>query len=122
MLPGKRIASVALAVPLGAAIALLALWALSPPSTQRALANSALLAAGATAIALPIGTLLALLIGRCDLPGRRWAAAGLGVLLFLPLYVQLCGWDAVAGRLGWFTLVFGSLEHPPLVGMRAAIV
>jgi iron(III) transport system permease protein len=122
MLLAKRIVSAPLAVPLAAAIGLLALWSFSPTATQRTLANSALLAAGATAIALPIGTLLAVLIGRFDLPGRRIAAACLGVLLFLPLYVQLCGWDAVAGRLGWLTLVFGSLEHPLLVGMRAAIV
>jgi len=83
--------------------------------------NSAILAAGATAIAVPLGTLLALLIARFDLPGRRIAAACLGVLLFLPLYVQLAGWDAALGKLGWFSLAYGSLSQPFLAGMRGAI-
>ena len=40
-----------------------------------ALINSAILAAGAMAIALPLGALLAILLARYDLPGRRGAAA-----------------------------------------------
>lgn len=85
------------------------------------LINSAVLAAGAVAIALPIGALLAILLARYDLPGRRLAAACLGVLLFLPLYVQLSGWDAALGKLGWFSLAYGSMAEPFLSGMRGAI-
>src|SRR5687768_14990676 len=95
---------------------------LCPPTTKQAVLNSAVLAAGACAIATPLGLLIALLIGRFDLPGRRIAAACLGVLLFLPLYVQLCGWDAAFGKLGWFSLAFGSLADPFLAGMRGAMV
>src|SRR4051794_5676650 len=84
--------------------------------------NSAILAAGAGAIALPLGTLLAVLIARFELPGRRLAAACLGVLLFLPLYLQLCGWDAALGKLGWFTLAYGSMAEPFLSGLRGAII
>src|SRR5437660_987480 len=94
---------------------------LSPAEAGRALANSAVLTAGAVAIALPVGTLLAVIIARCDVLGRRPAAASLGVLLFLPLYVQLAGWDAVFGKLGWFSLAQGSLGAPLLAGMRGAI-
>jgi iron(III) transport system permease protein len=79
------------------------------------------LAAGATAIALPLGTLLAVLVSRFDLPGRRWFAAALGLLLFLPLYVQLSGWDAALGKLGWYTILFGSIGSEWLAGMRGAI-
>lgn len=105
-----------------AAAALTAIGVLSPADTQRALVNSAQLAVGATAIALPLGTLLAILITRLDLSGRRLAAAALGVLLFLPLYVQLSGWEAAAGRIGWWTLTFGSIDRPLLAAMRGAII
>jgi iron(III) transport system permease protein len=83
--------------------------------------NSALLAGGAAAIALPVGTLLAVLIAKFRLPGRRIAAAALGLLLFLPLYVQLSGWDAAFGKVGWFTLMLGSGPRPWLEGMAGAI-
>src|SRR5262245_3796936 len=114
--------SASLVVPLAAIAALAAIGICSPTDTQRALINSAKLAAGATAIALPLGALLAVLIGRLDLPGRPLAAAALGLLLFLPLYVQLSGWEAVAGRIGWYTLNFGSIDAPLVAGMRGAIV
>jgi len=86
-----------------------------------ALLNSAILATGSIAIALPLGTLLAILLTRYDLPGRRVAAACLGMLLFLPLYVQLSGWDAALGKLGWYSLVSSALAEPFLAGMRGAI-
>ena len=104
-----------------AAAVLAAIVVLSPAPTRRMLSNSAILAAGATAIALPLGTLLAVLLVKVDLPGRRAAAACLGVLLFLPLFVQLSGWDAALGKLGWITLTFGSAAQPWLDDMRAAI-
>src|SRR5213083_2970470 len=85
------------------------------------LVNSAILAAGAIAIALPIGTLLAVVLTKLSFPGRRAAIACLGVLLFLPLYVQLSGWDAALGKLGWYSLAHGSLAEPFLAGMRGAI-
>jgi iron(III) transport system permease protein len=104
-----------------AVMALAVIILLAPVESRRAMLNSAILAAGATAIALPLGTLLAVLLTRFDLPGRRVAAACLGVLLFLPLYVQLAGWDAALGKLGWYSLASGSMAHPLLVGMRGAI-
>jgi iron(III) transport system permease protein len=61
------------------------------------------------------------LIVKLALPGRRIAAAGLGLLLFLPLWVQLSGWDAAFGKLGWFTLAFGGGPRPWLAGMPGAI-
>lgn len=85
------------------------------------LLNSAILAAGAVAIALPIGSLLAVALTKFDVPGKRLAIAALGVLLFLPLYVQLTAWDAALGKLGWYSLWFGAIDEPVLVGMRGAI-
>jgi len=86
-----------------------------------ALLNSAILAAGAVAIALPLGTLLAIVLTKFSFPGRDAAVAFLGVLLFLPLYVQLSAWDAAFGKLGWYSLSHGSLAEPLLAGIRDAI-
>jgi iron(III) transport system permease protein len=106
----------------GSFLLLLLAFAATSAATRRTLINSAILAAGATAIALPLGTLLAVLLSRYDLPGRRAAIACLGVLLFLPLYVQLSGWDACLGKLGWFSSTYGSMAEPILAGMRGAIL
>src|SRR3954466_5684094 len=105
-------------VLIGAAVSIAAIVVAAPAESQRAMANSAILASGALAIALPLGTALALLVARIRLPGRRFAGAAIGVLLFLPLYVQLSAWDAALGKLGWFTLANGSLAQPLLAGMR----
>jgi iron(III) transport system permease protein len=121
MLRVKRILDPALVVPLAAVFVLGAIAIVATSDSRRALLNSATLAAGATAIALPIGTLLAVLLARYNLPGRRWAMAALGVLLFLPLYVQLSGWDAALGKLGWFSLRSGMMAQPLLTAMRGAI-
>ncbi len=88
---------------------------------MNAVINSAVLATGTLAIAMPLGVALAILLTRFDVPGRRAAIACLGVLLFLPLYVQLSAWDAALGKLGWLTLSHGSLAQPFLSGMRGAI-
>src|SRR5256885_151088 len=85
------------------------------------LINSAILAAGALGIALPVGVTLAVLVTRFDIRGRQLAMVCLGMQLFLPLYVQLSAWDAALGKLGWLTLSFGSLTEPFLSGMRGAI-
>src|SRR4029078_8346538 len=103
------------------AAAVLAITVAAPAESRRAMLNSAILAGGAVCIALPLGTLLAVLLARVNLAGRRLAAASIGVLLFLPLYVQLSAWDAAIGKLGWFTLAHGSLARPLLAGMWGAI-
>ncbi len=103
------------------AVAFLAVMLGAPIASQRAIISSVILAAGAVIIALPVGTLLAILLVKFELPGRRFAAAAVGVLLFLPLYVQLSAWDAALGKLGWFTLAHGSLARPLLAGLWGAI-
>ena len=83
--------------------------------------NSALLAAGACIVALPLGTLLATLIARTDIAARRQLGVMLGLLLVLPLLTQLAGWDALLGKLGWVSFETGSIARPWLAGMRGAI-
>jgi iron(III) transport system permease protein len=84
--------------------------------------NSLKLIAGTLAIALPLGTLLGILIARTDLPFRRVTAALLGLLLIIPLYLIAAAWQSGFGLFGWYTLIFGrSLEQPWLTGWRGAI-
>jgi iron(III) transport system permease protein len=85
-------------------------------TSLRVLANTALLAAGVVLLSVPLGTLLAVCLFRTDVPGRRMAIAAIVFLLFLPLYVQVGGWEAAIGKLGWLTSI---TKHPLLVGMQA---
>ena len=71
------------------------------------LALNTLVLAGVTcAISLPLGAGLAWLLVRTDLPGRKAALGLLGVMLFVPLYVQAAAWQAGFGLQGWYTLAY----------------
>ena len=68
------------------------------------LALNTLLLTGATcAISLPLGSVVAWLLTRTDLPGRRVGMVLLGLMLFVPLYLQAAAWHAGFGVQGWFT-------------------
>ena len=91
----------------------------SPAGTNwRVLENTLTLGVAVAAFGLTLGTLLAIVLTRTELPGRLAAVALLVYLLFLPLYVQVAGWEAAVGKLGWLTSLVGS---PLLVGMPAVI-
>lgn len=83
--------------------------------------NTLLLALGTCGLALPIGTLLAVLLWRTDVPGRRGALALIAAMLFVPIYLQAAAWDAGFGLQGWFSVQQGNLQFPPLMGWRAVI-
>lgn len=85
------------------------------------LRNTLLLAAGSCAISLPLGTALAFLLWRTDVPGRRWALAVMGGLLMMPLYLQAAAWDAGWGQLGWYSLARGPSLAPWLSGWQGAL-
>jgi iron(III) transport system permease protein len=70
-------------------------------------------------ISVPIGTLLAMLLVRTNLPGRKCFAACLAGPLFVPLYLQAAGWLAGFGPQGWYPLAVG--VGPWLEGWRGAI-
>lgn len=98
------------------------LVATAAPAARQAVMQSAILAVAVAAVAVPLGTLLAVLVVRTALPGRQAAAGLIGVLLLAPLHVHLAGWDAALGKLGWLTLAVGQLDQPLLAGMPGAIV
>ena len=68
--------------------------------------NTLKLICGTLAISLPLGALLGALIARTDLPLRRLAAATMGLLLIVPLYLQAAAWQS--GLLACF-LLFSTL-------------
>lgn len=70
--------------------------------------NTLLLSGAACAISVPLGSVLAFLLARTDLPCRRVGMAVLGLMLFVPLYVQAAAWQAGFGMQGWYTLAFGT--------------
>jgi iron(III) transport system permease protein len=106
---------------IGAAVCLLLL--LASARLRGLLANTALLACGTIAIALPVGALLGIVIGKIDLPGRRLFGWTMAATLFVPLYVQAAAWNAVLGAGGWIpqALSGGGYANPWLAGWRGAI-
>lgn len=83
-------------------IGFLPLEQLSSAASRRQLWLSLVLASGSAVIAITIALPLAVVLTRIEIIGRRAAWFVLTLLLFAPLYVQLAGWDAVGGWLGWY--------------------
>jgi iron(III) transport system permease protein len=93
-------------------------WAVDA-RTASLLRNTLLLCAATCGISLPAGALLAWLVVRTDLPGRRACVLLFAVMLFVPLYLQTAAWQSGFGLQGWFTLSGGG---PVLLeGWRGAI-
>jgi iron(III) transport system permease protein len=116
-LPGGKLALAAVV-----AAVLAALW-LADPRVGRLWLNTAILAGEVCLIALPLGTLLAILLFKTDVPGRQAALWLLVGMLFVPLYLVTGAWDAGFGIQGWHTLSTNPhLAHQPwLAGWRAAV-
>jgi iron(III) transport system permease protein len=101
------------------ATAPLLIW--SAPREQLLVMRSVYLAVATCALALPAGAVLAVLLVRTDVPGRKAALFLLAAMLFTPLYLQTAAWDAGFGRQGWFSAITRSITAPPLTGWRAVI-
>jgi iron(III) transport system permease protein len=71
------------------------------PRLRGLLSNSLTLAAGTLTLSLPIGTLLAILIAKTNMPGRLWMERLLLTMLLVPLVVQAAAWETVFGLGGW---------------------
>ena len=70
----------------------------------RAIWNSLLICCGCVAVTVPLGTVLAVLLMRTDVYGRRALAVALGSQLAVPLYVFAGSWNAGVGSQGWWPL------------------
>ena len=71
---------------------------------HRAFATTAILATGMTAVAVPLGAILAFLLVRTDLPGRSWLEPVVLIPIFLSPVVIAFGYVVAAGPVGFFTL------------------
>jgi iron(III) transport system permease protein len=71
---------------------------------HRAFGSTVIVAAGMTAVAVPLGALLAFLVVRTDLPGRRWLEPALLVPIFLSPVVIAFGYVVAVGPVGFFTV------------------
>ena len=63
--------------------------------------------------------MLAWILVRSDLPGRRAAFWIIGLMIFLPLYLQASAWQAGFGQEGWYSR--GETGRPWLSGWYAAL-
>lgn len=118
--PAKgRFHTLALAALAGLSFLVLLVITERPVSTL--LRNTLVLSISSALLATPIGAGLSFLLLRGAPWRRNLAGAILAMLLFVPLQLQLAGWDALFGKLGWQTLAYGSPEEPFLHGMRGAI-
>lgn len=70
-------------------------------------------------MSVPPGTLLAWLLFRTDLFGRRLWLAALGLMFFVPLYLQAAAWQSALGLQGW--LVQSGFINTPPEGWGAAV-
>jgi iron(III) transport system permease protein len=69
-----------------------------------ALANSVMLSASMVALAVPLGSLLAFLVVRTDLPARRWIEPAIFLPLFVSPMVLAFGYIVAAGPVGFISI------------------
>jgi iron(III) transport system permease protein len=99
-------------------------FVLADADFHRALGTTLALALGMTAIAVPLGSGLAFLVVRTDLPGRRWVEPLLLVPVFVSPVVLALGYIVSAGPVGFFTLWWKGLfgDEPWNVYSLASLV
>ena len=74
------------------------------PDFWHALLNSLLIASGMTLIAVPLGGILAFVMERTDLPGKRWFEPLILVPSFVSPMVLSFGFVVAAGPVGFYTV------------------
>ncbi|WP_448192024.1 ABC transporter permease [Azospirillum sp. sgz301742] len=79
-------------------------YVLNDEDFHAAFLNSLMIATGMTAIAVPLGGVLAFLVVRTDLPGRRWLEPLLLLPVFLSPVVLAFGYVVAAGPVGFLSL------------------
>lgn len=75
----------------------------SDPDFYKALKSGFMLAFGLCVIAIPLGGILAFLVSRTDLPGRRWIEPLILVPVFVSPMVLGFGYVVAAGPVGFFS-------------------
>ncbi|MFT7640170.1 MAG: iron(III) transport system permease protein [Pirellulaceae bacterium] len=83
--------------------------------------NTSFLVAAVIAISVPLGTSIAFLLARFQLPGRKLLTLGWGAAVFIPIYLQAAAWEAGFGSQGWYSLQKQEFHRPLLDGWYGAI-
>jgi iron(III) transport system permease protein len=73
------------------------------PLSYRALFNTLYISVGITLLATGVGSLLAFLVIRADMPLKRIARGGVYLLFLTPAYVSAMAWIQLFGRAGYVT-------------------
>ncbi len=83
------------------------------PDFWSALKNTLFIAVGMSVIAIPLGAILAFIMVRTDLPGRRWLETPILIPIFVSPVVLGFGYVVSLGPVGffsvWFQSIFGSV-------------
>jgi iron(III) transport system permease protein len=116
-----RLRAAALPVVLGGAALVAVISLLREPRAGELALTTLEVVRGTLAIALPLGSILAALLSRTNLPLRGAFMAAWSLLLFLPLYLQASAWDAGFGQQGWASIMTHTVAIPWLRGMGAVI-
>ena len=88
-------------------------FVLSDPGFRDALGNTLILSAGMVLIAVPLGALLAFLMVRTDLPGRRWIEPAIFLPLFMSPMVLAFGYIVSIGPSGFWSVWWEGLFGTP---------
>jgi iron(III) transport system permease protein len=84
-------------------------FVLADPEFWTAFGTTLLLAAGMTAIAVPLGAGLAFLMARTDVPGRAWLEPVILIPIFVSAVVIAFGYVVALGPVGFLTIAVRSL-------------
>ena len=104
-------------------MALLGLLALGDAHSLRLMMNSLLLAAAVSALAIPVGYSLAVMLNRYEVTGSGYAKFFVRMLIFIPLYLQVACWRSLLGPQGWLQSQAGEYAQWVLLdGWFGAIV
>ena len=79
------------------------------PDFWLATKNTLIVAVGMSAIAIPLGAILAFIMVRTDLPGRRWLEAPILIPIFVSPVVLGFGYVVSLGPVGFFSVWFESI-------------
>jgi iron(III) transport system permease protein len=83
------------------------------PDFWSATKNTLIIAVGMSVIAIPLGAILAFIMVRTDLPGRRWLETPILIPIFVSPVVLGFGYVVSLGPVGffsvWFEQIFGSV-------------
>ncbi|MGI8979962.1 MAG: ABC transporter permease [Pirellulaceae bacterium] len=96
-------------------------WLTADEPARRLLANTFQLCGSVAATSLPVGVVLAMLLTRTNVAGKRFAWLLLVTLLFLPLHSTAAGWVSVLGKLGSQAPALYQTAQPLVDGMAAVI-